>query len=682
MGLSHYCRHFSLELAGRRNRARRHAPHRLSAFRSKFQNASRRILLAETTLALPLLLFGTFALAPANAQQLAVHAEAIGPAGSNPIVIYNSGSLNGGTPSSSAVPSLSLIGITADGPTGTNIIIINSGFISAKWRAIDTAWAATEIENSGVILGAIDLTGANDTFINRPGGLFAARGVSDFIFGNDLFRNENGGTVETASNPNLNETTAFIGLERFENAGLITLQDGGEGDVFRITSDTPGATPGAGFAYSASGKSTLAVDAFLGGPGSKADNFIVDGNVSGKTLVTVNNTNPGPGQFNPGIPVVFVNGNVSSNAFFLPKPVETGLFAYDLFPTDSTIFELKSFPGANAHILPQLLTANQDIWWATSNTWLDRTADLRVILNHAAPAPSPDDRYVGPNLNPSVLTPAVWVRAGGASLDRDDTENVKAFGRNFDYNLNRTLELANFQAGVDFGKRALFSDHDALVFGFLGGAVLADLDYDAQMEQFRIDGGEVGTYATYLSGGLFVDTLFDAQFLNIDPQGTSGFPGSLDDTKLGVRTDTGYRFGGFNGGFFFEPLATIGVVWSDIHSFSREGNTVNFDDNANVRGRLGLRIGTSYQVWQGTVMEPFVIGSVWSHLSGDNEVTLISNGSTFHLEDNPQDTWGEVSSGVNFFNPGVHTTAFVKVDFAFGDDMDGVGGKVGMRYNW
>jgi hypothetical protein len=61
---------------------------------------------------------------------------------------------------------------------------------------------------------------------------------------------------------------------------------------------------------------------------------------------------------------------------------------------------------------------------------------------------------------------------------------------------------------------------------------------------------------------------------------------------------------------------------------------------------------------------------------------LISNGSTFHLEDNPQDTWGEVSSGVNFFNPGVHTTAFVKVDFAFGDDMDGVGGKVGMRYNW
>jgi hypothetical protein len=80
-------------------------------------------------------------------------------------------------------------------------------------------------------------------------------------------------------------------------------------------------------------------------------------------------------------------------------------------------------------------------------------------------------------------------------------------------------------------------------------------------------------------------------------------------------------------------------------------------------------------------MEPFVIGSVWSHLSGDNQATLISSGTTFHLEDNPQDTWGEVSAGVNFFNPSAHTAAFAKLNFAF-DNIDGVGGEAGMRYNW
>jgi hypothetical protein len=43
-------------------------------------------------------------------------------------------------------------------------------------------------------------------------------------------------------------------------------------------------------------------------------------------------------------------------------------------------------------------------------------------------------------------------QSGGASLDRD-SENISAFGRSFDFNLDRNVELANFQGGVDFGKR-------------------------------------------------------------------------------------------------------------------------------------------------------------------------------------------------------------------------------------
>ena len=44
--------------------------------------------------------------------------------------------------------------------------------------------------------------------------------------------------------------------------------------------------------------------------------------------------------------------------------------------------------------------------------------------------------------------------------------------------------------------------------------------------------------------------------------------------------------------------------------------------------------------------------------------------------------WGEVSAGLNFFNPSADTTAFAKVDVTFGDDVDGVGGKAGMRVSW
>jgi len=101
-----------------------------------------------------------------------------------------------------------------------------------------------------------------------------------------------------------------------------------------------------------------------------------------------------------------------------------------------------------------------------------------------------------------------------------------------------------------------------------------------------------------------------------------------------------------------------------------------------VRGRLGLRAGTTREVWEGTLMEPFIIGSVWGNLSDDNHASLVSSGRTFQFQDNPEDVWGEVSAGVNFFNFSQTTSLFGKVDVTFGDDVKGVGGKAGMRVAW
>jgi len=81
-------------------------------------------------------------------------------------------------------------------------------------------------------------------------------------------------------------------------------------------------------------------------------------------------------------------------------------------------------------------------------------------------------------------------------------------------------------------------------------------------------------------------------------------------------------------------------------------------------------------------MEPFVIGSLWGNLSEDKLATLVSTGAAFHLEDDLQDVWGEVSAGVSFFNPSANTSVFAKVDVTFGDDLDGVGGNAGMRVTW
>ena len=577
------------------------------------------------------------------------------------------------------------LGILVEGG-GTEVGIINRGSITAdSLFAIELipGGGYGAIENFGLITGYIEVFGLNNEFVfgNRPGGRFEARLTS--LFGGGGFFNFEGATVHTADDPRVPETTIFTGISLFDNKGLVSMVDGAPGDTFQLTGSTYDYYS---VSFNGSGDSTLAIDAFLGGPGSTSDILIVDGGVTGKTALQVNNTNPGPGVNGAVIPVIEVGGNVKSDAFFLPQTIDTGFFNYDLFfrPTGSGIFELRSFPGGGALLLPQLVTGTHDIWHQGSSTWFDRTADLRVLLaGGAAPiAYNPNGGYAeGAAAGPSPFTPAVWARGSGAWLDREKSETVTAFGNSYNFKLDRDLEVIDWQMGLDLGKRDLFSSGDILVFGVLGGFVGANLDYDQIARQFDFSGGQVGGYATYLNGGLFVDTLLNAHLLELETR-TLGFANSLDANTLGLRTDTGYRFGSFSGGAFIEPLATIAVLWSDIDGFTNGGNRVSFDDEANVRGRLGLRVGTSYPVWTGTTMEPFVIGSLWGNLSGDNQATLTSSGTTFRFEDDLDDIWGEVSAGVNFFNPSASTAVFAKLDVTFGDEVDGIGGKASMRVSW
>jgi Autotransporter beta-domain/Autochaperone Domain Type 1 len=597
--------------------------------------------------------------------------------GFSPITITNSGSIHAEGNYSTGIFAYSFANVLTT--------IINTGDIGASSHlAIDVyGFGTSNIYNAGTITGYVKLTDRRDRFFNQAGGVWETKKTSFFGDGNDLFVNQAGGTVLAATDSTRSETSAIEGLETFRNRGLISMVDGRPGDSFTI-SNTPGGTD---LDFVASDNSRLAVDAFLGGPGkSRSDTFTVEGSVSGTTTVGVVNTSFGPGVFNPeGMRVVTVTGATpNENAFQLDQSIDTGFFNYDLFftPTGSGFWELRSFAGPGAFLLPQLVTAAQDIWHQSSSTWFDRTADLRVLMaGGAAPtAYDPGGASLGAS-GPYPLTPAVWARGSGSWLDRDGTQRTTAYGRDYAFDMDRELDTLDFQVGVDMGKRDVWGQGDALVFGLLGGFVHGDLDYDALARAFNFDGGQVGAYATYLNGGLFVDTLLNVHLYSLDTN-TLGFPDSLDANTVGLRSDTGYRFGSFSGGPFIEPLATIEVMWADIDGFSLGGNSVSFGDDANVRGRLGLRAGTTTEAWDGTLMEPFVIGSLWGNLTDDNSATLVSTGRTFRFEDQLQDVWGEISAGVNFFNFTQTTAVFAKVDVTFGDDLTGLGGKAGMRVNW
>jgi autotransporter family porin len=598
-----------------------------------------------------------------------VYAQTYGA--SSPIEIRNSGEIYGST-----------AGIVTGSNTSTTII--NSGKISAgSGLAIDTEGARTRIENTGLITGFVDLTGSGDTFRNMAGGEFNAKKTSDFGGGTDLFVNEDGGTLRAADDFNASEETRFVGLERFENQGLITMVDGKPQDVLRL-SNTPGGTD---LVFSGSGgNSSLAIDTHLGGPGSTSDVLVVEGRTIGRTRIDVNNTNQSSARFDPvGIPVVFVDGKVDAKDFYIDKPIDAGFFEYDLFfvPTGSGFFELKNHTGGGAHLLPQLVTVTHDTFHNTTETWFDQSTDLRALLARGNLCDDPgraEDVVRCQELYD--FTPGVWARGSGSWFDIDDSATTKANGRTYRHDLKRDLDIWQVQSGIDFGKRDLFVDGDVLVLGVLGGAVESTLDYEALVRRFQVSSLEAGAYASYLRGGLFVDTLFKTLFSTIDTDDVRGFPKELDSTTYGFRTDTGYRFGGMRPGPFIEPLATIAVSWTHIDDFALDGNAIDFDDDEDVRGRLGMRLGTSTEVWEGTTMEPFVVGSVWGSLSGDHNATLTSTGREFQFVDETDDVWGEVSAGVNFFNPGAQTAVFAKIDYVFADEAQGATVKGGMRYNW
>ena len=592
-------------------------------------------------------------------EAIGIAVGALGPG--SPVRIDNSGSVTAG-----------FAGILASAETVT---IVNTGTITAdSLFAIGAFAAEADVYNSGTITGFVELFALSE-FVNQKGGVFEAREISDFG-GVGLFRNQSGATVHTAADPSEQETVTFIGLERFENQGVISLVDGAVGDVFDLTNCGCGV-----ITFVASDGSALALDAFLGRPGSTADNFLVDGNVSGRTALTVNNVNPGGGSYNTrGIPVMYVDGSVKSNALYLPKPLDAGLFDYDLFfvPTGSGFFELRSLPGGGGHILPHITTSVQDMMHVSSETWLDRTADLRVLLNRKNAAPLPDVTASQTN----DVTPALWLRGGGTWLDQDDRATTKAYGRTYNYHLDRELDVANFQGGLDLGIEDVLASDDMLVFGPLAGVVLGNLDYRNLARQFNLTAAEIGGYATYLRGGLFVDTQAKVHLVEVDPQEVRGLPDDFDSTNFALRTDAGYRFGGFRGGMFIEPLATLGVMWTNVDDFNIDGNRVTIDDKTNVRGRLGLRVGTSYEAWQGATLEPFLIASVWSNLSGENNASVLSSNTTFEFVDEPEDVWTVLSAGANVFNPGAQTTVFAKLDVTLADETEGVSAKAGMRYNW
>jgi outer membrane autotransporter protein len=591
--------------------------------------------------------------------------------GSGAISISNSGDVDGGP-----------VGVYSLSSTSTEII--NTGSISAaSGLAIDTLGASTTIVNSGAVLGFIDLTDNADSFTNEVDGVFAARLTSDFGGGTDSFTNA--GIVKAADDPALIEDVYFGNLETFNNGspsggpGLISLVDDQVGDNFAI---------GPAVAFTGQGESNLTADAFLAtGPAGLADHLIINGNSFGSTGLFINNINPNGSSPNfVGIPVVVVNGVTSESDFDLNDPAfNAGFFAWDLF-LDGNVHELRTVGlGLGAFEFPAGVTAAQDIWYQMTGIWLNRQADLRLAFNQATVTPTADLAQPTPATPFTPVTPGIWMKGVGASIDRESNKTTTdpISERAYTFNLDREQDLWGIVAGADFGAGDWLRGDGTLLLGILSSYVDSNLDFSASNTKWNYSGPSLGAYATYLWQGLYVDALVQADFLNVDIKATGlslNDKVSSDITNFGGRLDAGYQFLQSES-FFIEPQATFAVLDTNFDDIKTFGGTISEDNNLSVRGRLGVRIGTTLIADEVTV-SPDLIASVWQEFKGDNSITISGFGSAFpafSVSDNIDPTFGDVSVGLNAVGT-AGWSGFMRGHYQFSDNYQSWSGEGGIRY--
>ncbi len=551
---------------------------------------------------------------------------------------------------------------------------------------VEARGGAVTINNDGTMIGRIDLSGAGDTysanvFNNTSNDSWHFTGTSDLGGGlADVFNNT--GTIYTTdpNNPAYNDVTILAGVEYFNNGGngdtgTIDLQDGYAGDVFILRPTNGGELT----YYGADGQSALKVDAFLGNPSNSiSDTLEIEGDVTGTTAVYINNANLGFGAYNPyGTKVVGATGSLPAGSFFLANgPIDTGLFTYDLYLNGSNEWVLASAPNQTFFELPSLTSAAQSIWHNAAGAWLDRTADLRTALNETCAPVSLKDTNTG------CAKPAsgAWAKVLGSSESRSTNHAFTLMNSTSGYSVNSQLDGGGVIGGYDV-IRSTADGSGIWMVGVMGGYLRSELNFDHSASSADFQSGAVGAYVTYLQGGWFIDGQFMANLGNVKYSGGQSVNEHSSLTAIGGVIDAGYRV--TRGNAFIEPGATLSYVNANIDAMDLYDTSVNFSNGDSLRGRLGVRLGTTV-ARERAKYEPFIGVSALYEFLGSNTADVTSGDYLLKAEDNRSGALGEVTGGVNVFSlTGNGLSAFAKGNVQFGkDDFVGYGGSLGVRVDW
>jgi hypothetical protein len=653
--------------------------------------------------------------------------------------------------------------------TGTNTIN-NTGVMNSAGNVnfqFIGAGAATTINNNGIgggqgIFNVGSVPGSTESTSFTSDGVQTVNNSGTFNvigLGTGTAAIGGGGAALFAFGPTTVGALNFTGANgsAFNNTGLINMQaDGGatrNAVTFNVTalggtSDpnytytwASGAVATSAYNFVGGANSRVAVDTFLGGPGSTSDRLVIGGNISGTTQLIVNNTNPGPTTLNlTGITVAAVQGSGSNNIIVSPTSpnyvnfgplgaIQKGFFIDPLLyvPGGATstngpngnAYKFFGLPGPFAFNLPVATTAAENLWEETAFTWEDRQDELRqyfrrgIIASGQSNGGGADLRVKAPPpaAAPETISPGVWVKMVASGIDRKAAANWSQafnnplFGTLGTWDNSYRQTIYGVVGGVDFGRAELTSPTDSLAFGVMGGYVDSavrflspnTLTLPTTTTRFNYSGGTVGVSADYMNGGFFIDSLFKADFLTLDIGGIpAGFltPGSIASvdqnvsvTTIGSLSNVGYRIQ--TGRYFLEPLGTLSWVDAHVGNFSLPGAAVNvnFSNGDMLSAAGGFRAGGIVMDDRVHYVETSVTARIWDRVTTDSNVNFSSvpgavAESIFALHDNFKGAYGEVALQLDWIDRVSGWSTFAKGDAKFNGDFIAFTGKGGIRYGF
>lgn len=570
--------------------------------------------------------------------------------------------------------------------------------------------------NYGSITGRFDGSKGDDTFVNL--GKWTFTGESRFGKGdNGVY---NAGLIQNAVRAGQRETAIYRSVDTFVNAGVLSLHDQELGDEFRrdrvfIDGDYEG-KDGLIVIDADLGEKTVMPDMIgRGAPPPQvavndADRVIIKGDVSGTTYVAVNNIGKGDLRFDTyGIPIIEVDGRNYDASFELANgPIDGGWFSYNLHYTEDMtgresngqgqnslatgglgesvkidgMWVLAASLDAEAYQAPVITYAASNLWHAGTGIWGERSNDLRASFAGSGFGGGGADIIVDPAEPAAPVAsrggPGIWGRVFGGTQERDVSNTFDTIDGPVTYEDSFRQNYYGFIGGLDFAREV--GPNSAWMFGVLGAYTGSEVDFDLSDASADYQQGSVGAYVTYLNGGFFADALVKADFGTMDYRG-GGDSGSADYTSVGVTADVGYRFG-FASGWFFEPKATLAYVHTDFDDLDLLGAAVEFDGGESLRGRLGARVGTSFDKG-GKLITPYLEASVWNEFDGDYEAGFSGIGAAPGVNYDIGGAYGEVAAGADIVNVGSGWSAFAKGAVQFGEDnLVGVNGNLGLRKSW